>query len=221
MINAILFDLDDTLYDEMQFVKGGFKAVSLYVSKKYVINQGTFYEILLDVLKKEGRGHTFDITLQKCSLYEKELIPKLVQVYRKYKPKLCLYPDASVVLPELKKSHKLGLITDGNEQVQRRKVQALGVKDFFNVLIFTNHYGVGKQKPNPFPYQMAIKMLRVKPVEAIYVGDNPYKDFIGAKKLGMQTIRILRGKYKNVRLSPTFEADHEINGLEEIFSFIL
>jgi len=217
---AVLFDLDDTLYDEMQFVKGGFKAVSIYVSKKYGINQSTFYETLLDVLEKEGRGHTFDIALQKLGLYEKELIPKLVQVYRKHKPKLSLHPDASVVLSKLKKSHKLGLITDGDEQVQRRKVQALGIKVFFDVLIFTNHYGVGKQKPNSFPYQRAIKMLKVKPVEAVYVGDDPYKDFIGAKKVGIRTIRVLRGKYKDVRLSQTFEADHEVNDLEEIFSFI-
>lgn len=220
MIKAVLFDLDDTLYDEMQFVKGGFKAVSIYVSKRCGINQGMLYKALVDVLKKEGRGRTFDITLQKFGLYKKELIPKLVQVYRKHKPKLSLYPRASVVLSELKKSHKLGLITDGNEQVQRRKVQALGVKDFFDVLIFTNHYGVEKQKPDPFPYQRAIKMLRVKPVEAVYVGDDPYKDFIGAKKVGIRTIRILRGKYKDVRLSPTLEAEHEIDGLEEISSFI-
>ena len=39
MIRAILFDLDDTLYDEMHFVKGGFKAVSLYISKNANIDQ--------------------------------------------------------------------------------------------------------------------------------------------------------------------------------------
>ena len=54
MIKAILFDLDDTLYEEMQFVKGGFKAVSLYISEYNNINQGVFYQLLLEVLEKHG-----------------------------------------------------------------------------------------------------------------------------------------------------------------------
>ena len=220
MLKAVLFDLDDTLYDEMQFVNGGFNAVSVYISQKYGIKQSMFFGTLQDVLRKEGRGHTFDITLKKFDLFTEELIPKLVQIYRKHEPNLSLYTDSSGVLPKLKKSHKLGLITDGNEQVQRRKTQALEVANFFDVLIFTAHYGEEKQKPNPFPYKRAIKMLRVKSAEAVYVGDDPYKDFIGAKKVGLQTIRVLRGKYKDIRLSPTFEADHEVNGLDEILSLI-
>lgn len=216
MIKAVLFDLDDTLYDEKQFVKGGFKAVSQYISEKYGVNKNTFYQTLLDVLRKEGRGHTFDIALKIFGLYKKELIPKLVKIYREHNPQLSLFPDAFVVLSRLKKDYKLGLITDGNERVQRKKIQALGIKDYLDIIIFTHKYGEGKQKPNPFPYQKAMKKLSIKSREAIYVGDDPCKDFIGAKRLGMYTIRVLRGKYKNIRLDKTFEADYEVENLEEI-----
>ncbi len=220
MIKAVLFDLDDTLYDEFEFVKGGFRAVSAFVSKEKETNQDILYETLIDVLQKEGSGHTFDIALKKLGLYEEKLVPKLVQIYRKHKPKLFPYRDASIVLQALKKTHRLGLITDGNERVQRNKVQALRVKRFFDVLIFTNHYGLDKQKPALFAYQKALGMLNVKPAEALYVGDDPSKDFVGAKKVGIKTVRLLRGRHKDIKLTKEFEADHNINTLEEIFSLL-
>jgi len=220
MIKALLFDLDDTLYDEKQFVKGGFEAVSLYISERYNVSKNAFYQTLLKTLEKEGRGHTFDIALKRFGLYKKGLVTKLVQIYRNHKPRLFLYPDAHAVLSKLKNNYKLGLITDGNQRVQRKKVQVLKIKDFFNVIIFTNHYGIEKQKPSPFPYQKAIEKLGVKPTETIYVGDNSYKDFIGAKKVGIYTIRVLRGEYKDVRLDKAFEADYEVRNLREIIDFL-
>ncbi len=221
MIQAILFDLDDTLYDEMQFVKGGFKAVSLRFSKENNLDKNEVYQLLLDVLEEHGRGHTFDIALKKLGLYKKELIPKLVEVYRTHKPNLSLYPGVRDVLSALRKQgYKLGLITDGNPKVQRNKVEALKLNDFFDCTIFSDEYGIIKQKPNPFPYQKAIEELKISARETIYIGDNPYKDFITAKKLGVYTVRVIRGQYKNVKLKKEFEADCQIRNLGELLNII-
>jgi len=220
-IRAILFDLDDTLYDEMQFVKGGFKAVSLYISKNNNIDQNAVYQLLLDVLEKHGRGHTFDIALKKLGLYNEKLIPNLVEVYRMHKLNLSLYPEVRAVLSTLKKQdYKLGLITDGNVEVQRNKVEALKIKDFFDCIIFSDEYGIEKQKPNPFPYRKAMEELKVSARETIYVGDNPHKDFVTAKKLGIHTVRILRGQYKDIKLNEKYEADYRIRSLHEIFNAV-
>ena len=221
MIRAILFDLDDTLYDEMQFVKGGFKAVSLYISRNNNISQNAVYQLLLDVLEKYGRGHTFDIGLKKLGLYSKKLIPKLVEVYRIHKPNLSLYSDVTTTLSTLiKRNYKLGLITDGNVEVQKNKVKALRIKDFFDCMVFSDEYGIGKRKPNSFPYQKAMEKLELQARETIYVGDNPHKDFITAKKLGIFTVRILRGRYKNIKLRKEYEANYQIKNLDEILSII-
>ena len=214
MIHAILFDLDDTLYEEMQFVKGGFKAVSLYISKNSKIEQKVVYQLLLDVLEEHGRGKVLDIVLKKLGLYNKKFIPKLVEVYRTHKPNLFLYPEVSGVLVALRKQgYKLGIITDGNVEVQRNKVGALTVKEFFDCMIFSDEYGIEKQKPDPLPYQKAMEKLEASANETVYIGDNPYKDFITARKLGIFTIRIMRGQYKNVRLNKEFKADYQISGL--------
>lgn len=221
MIRAIIFDLDDTLYDEMQFVRGGFEAVSSYTSKNANVNQNVVYQLLLDVLEKHGRGQTFDIALKKLGLYNKNLIPKLVKVYRTHKPKLSLYSEVRTVLSTLRKQgYKLGLITDGNVEVQRNKVEALKIKDFFDCIIFSDEYGIEKQKPNPFPYQKALKELKASARETIYVGDNPYKDFVSAKRLGIHTIRIMRGQYKNVTLNKEFEAEYQIINLGELIDIV-
>ena len=221
MIQAILFDLDDTLYDETQFVKGGFKAVSLYISKSNNIEQRVVYQMLLDVLEEHGRGKAFDIVLKKLGLYNEKLIPKLVEVYRTHKPNLFLYPEVSTVLSSLRKQrYKLGIITDGNVEVQRNKVSALAVKDFFDCIIFSDEYGIEKQKPNPLPYKKAMEKLEASANETVYIGDNPYKDFITARKLGIFTIRIMRGQYKNIKLRKEYESDCQIQNLEDIFNVI-
>ena len=45
-------------------------------------------------------------------------------------------------------------------------------------MIFSDEYGSERQKPDPLPYQKAIEELKVNAKESIYVGDNPYKDFV-------------------------------------------
>lgn len=221
MIQAILFDLDDTLYDEMQFVMSGFKAVSSNISKSNNIEQKVVYQMLLDVQEEHGRGKTFDIVLKKLSLYDEKLTSKLVEVYRTHKPNLFLYPEVSTVLSNLRKQgYKLGIITDGNVEVQRKKIDALKIKDFFDCMIFSDEYGIEKQKPDPLPYQKAMEKLEASTNETVYIGDNPYKDFISARKLGIFTIRIMRGQYKNIKLRKEYESDCQIQNLEDISNII-
>ena len=159
--------------------------------------------------------------MKKLGLYNEKLIPKLVEVYRTHKPNLFLYPEVSTVLSTLRKQgYKLGIITDGNVEVQRNKVDALTVKDFFDCMIFSDEYGGERQKPDPRPYQKAMEELKVNAKETVYVGDNPYKDFVTAKKLGIFTVRIMRGRYKNIKLRKEYESDYQIKNLENIFNVI-
>ena len=114
----------------------------------------------------------------------------------------------------------MGLITDGNVEVQKNKVKALRVEDFFDCMIFSDEYGIEKQKPNPFPYLKVIEKLKVKNTRSVYVGDNPHKDFITANKLGLVTIRLLKGNYENITLDDEFEAKYQIKNIIELLDLI-
>jgi len=215
-IKLIIFDLDDTLYPERTFVESGFEAVAKCIEKEFKIRKKEFFRILLDILKKEGRGQIFDTALRKYDLYNKNLVDKLVEVYRSHKPTIKPYSGAKSLLNSFKKKYKLALITDGLGYVQRNKVKALTIENLFDLIIYTDDYSEKKSKPDLYSFRKAIEHLNVSPREAIYIGDNPHKDFMGAKKLGIKTIRVLQGRYKDIRREKEFEADYNIRKLTEI-----
>ena len=57
------------------------------------------------------------------------------------------------------------------------------------------------------------KIEKCNPNEIIYIGDNPNKDFINIKKIGIRTLRVLTGSFKDLSLSRDYEAEHKINNL--------
>ena len=221
MIQSVLFDLDDTLYCERQFVEGGFQAVASHISQRYNLNAGKVYALLLDVLDRQGRGFVFDISLKELNLYDENIISELVDIYRSHRPQLTLFPEVDRVLETLKrKGCKLGLITDGKAAVQESKVKALGIEGLFDCLVFSDKYGVGCAKPAAFAYYKALEKLETPVGQSAYVGDNPYKDFVSAKKIGMLTVRTMRGRYKMIELEREYEADFRISTLNEIFEIL-
>jgi putative hydrolase of the HAD superfamily len=221
MIQALIFDLDDTLYEETQFVRSGFRAVSRYISDTCMVDRDEVYQMLLEVLANQGRGKVFDVVLEKLGLYEKRLIPEMVKTYRAHEPAISPYPDVKPVLTKLDANgYKLGLITDGDVNAQKNKLRALKIGQFFGCAIFSDQYGVEKRKPHISPYKRVLETLRVLPHESAYIGDNPFKDFIGARKLGMRAVRIMRGQYKATDVEKQQDADVRIDSLYQVFDVL-
>jgi len=67
-IRALLFDLDDTLYDEKQFVRSGFKEVAKFIDDKFNINKKIFYKILIDIFNNGSRGNIFNLALERVNV---------------------------------------------------------------------------------------------------------------------------------------------------------
>jgi len=233
---AVIFDLDDTLYNEKDFVYSGFKAVARYLANGYGLNKEELLLQMQRLLCDEGRGKIFDRVLQDKRL-STSLVSKLVEVYRRHKPELSLYPDAREILRDLKISAwesapetapdlnfevKLGLITDGAAGVQWNKIKALGLEDIMDIIIVTDDYGSECWKPSPVPYQKVMDKLGISFESCIYVGDNPEKDFVTARKLGWHTVRIRRpgGMCFEMEKSTVYEADFNISDLCQL-KFIL
>lgn len=216
LIKVIIFDLDDTLYKESTFVEGGFKAVAEYIEKEFKVKKKDFLKDLIKVLEKKGRGYIFDIALRKYNLYDKKLVNELIKIYRHHKPNVKPCPGAKELLNSLKKRYKLAVITDGLGYVQRNKVKALGIENFFDIIIYTDDYGKRKSKPSLYSFKKVLKYFNVNSKKVIYIGDDPHKDFYGAKRLGIKTARVLQGKYKNIKAKRNFGADYKINKITEI-----
>lgn len=236
MKKVVLFDLDDTLYKELDFVYGGFKEVCRHLAKKYNIDEEELYKYAIYVLNTQGRGKIFNTICEKYNIQED--IDELIKKYREAKPQISLYDDAEYILKYLKLKLKnedmknlinnievpcgIGIITDGKASVQWNKVKLLGLDKMVDKIIVTDDYGLEFWKPNEFAYIEMLKYFNCKKEDCIYIGDNPNKDFIGARKVGIKTIRIIRdvGDHMNTFLEKEYEADFVVRNLREILKYI-
>jgi putative hydrolase of the HAD superfamily len=219
---VIVFDLDDTLYDEMTFVRSGFKAVSAFLEEQLGIPAKQSYRGMIERLERDGRGKVFDAVLREHGCHSKRLALRCVSVYRVHHPDIRLLPDAEYALERLGGVYPLYIVTDGNKHVQWNKLKALGLADHPHIrrCFVTRRFGIRREKPSPYCFGLICRAERVEPRDVVYVGDNPNKDFVGIKPLGFRTVRIRRGAYAGVRKSPEYEAEHEIEDLTELVDVI-
>ncbi len=212
---VLVFDLDDTLYDELSYVLSGFSAVSKFLKETKGLSAKTTFSTMKNLLETEGRGHIFDNLLKKYGIYTKTLLKQCIHIYRHHIPKIELDRDAVEMFKRYKKS-PIYLVTDGHKIVQDLKIKALKLDKKMKYCYLTNRFGIKNQKPSPHCFLLICKKEKVLPEQVIYIADNPSKDFIGIKPLSFQTVRILRGRYKDITLDAKHEADRTIKSLNEI-----
>jgi len=194
MITTVVFDLDDTLYDEVDYCRSGFKAVSEVISSLAGLdNSEEAFRVLWQEFIEGNRTKTFNAAVDKLGIgCDNELVARLVRTYRGHKPKIKLPAESRIVLEELGGKYKLALLTDGFLPAQRLKVQALGVEQYFQFILYTEELGREFWKPSPVGFEKIIQNLAVKAENCVYVADNEVKDFIAPNKLGFVTVQITR-----------------------------
>jgi putative hydrolase of the HAD superfamily len=221
MIKAVLFDLDDTLYPEMDFVASGFRAVAQHL-KSLGVDPAQAEARLQALLAARGRGRIFNDILEEFGLYSEERVKTLLFLYRSHRPTLRLPEATRAVLDNLKgQGLKLGVITDGAAVMQKNKIEALGLEAWMKVMIPTDILGTSCWKPSMVPYQMALELLELSGPEVIYVGDNVTKDCLGANRVGLTTVQLLHleGSAAQER-RPEYQAHHPIKSLAELLTLL-
>ncbi len=211
----LIFDLDDTLYEELSYVKSGFKAVSNYLYDYFKIPVLNSYEYMEKVLDTTGRGKIFDEVLSHYNLNNKKNIKKCLSVYRSHTPEISLADSAKRCLNRFDTLSKY-IISDGNKIVQKNKVEALGLNRWIKRNLLTHQYGLKYAKPSPNCFNRISEIEKISADHIVHIADNPHKDFISIKPLGFKTIRVLTGSYKNEILDSCHEAHISINSLDEI-----
>lgn len=223
MIKAVVFDLDDTLISEKEYIRSGFRQVSKKIAEKNNLDKDYVYKIMYDTFN-EGSKNVFNRVLDKLNIqYEKEDINELINFYRGHMPDIKLYEDAKYILDTLKaKGIKLGMITDGYKVTQRNKLEALNIGDYFEHIVVTDELGREFWKPHQKPYEIIKEKLDLEYENMVYIGDNVSKDFVTANKLGMNTIFINRedSVYSGIHMDDEYLAKLEVSSLLELEKLI-
>lgn len=230
-IDVVFFDLDETLYDFETVKEAANKGVAELIQALGIANSKKFLEALkqaTDNIYKRYRGkpHLFDRRIRFRETLKilginpnKDLIELLTMKFWNYvfsniKP----YPDVIPTLSSLQNlGIRLGIISDGLIEIQEKRLRALGISQFFDILVFSEEVGCNKPSPKVFKY--ALKIARAKPNRCVMIGDNVKTDILGANRVGIISVWIKRGIFKNVSPSSEMEIPKFIiNNLKQIFS---
>ena len=134
MIKAIVFDLDDTLISERDYIKSGFKYVSKIISDRYKLDNNEVYEVMRELFKESSKN-VFNRVLDNFNIkYKKEEVLYLVKEYREHKPNIEFYKDVIPTINKLRNNgYKLGIITDGYKETQNKKIDVLFIMAYIYI----------------------------------------------------------------------------------------
>jgi len=193
MLKAIGFDLDNTLYDQRQYEYFTFWTVAEEVSKYYCVNKDRYFLLLKHLFNKNIHEYTFDKAIQLCigkipRDWESFLKKKLLPVYRSAKPKLKLFYWVEKYIKEAKrKGIKLAIITNGNVEIQKYKIDALGLKKICDKIYISDEFTPQARKPDTTLFKYFLRDFNLKGKDVIYIGDNIKTD-VSCQKLGIKFI---------------------------------
>lgn len=182
---VVVFDLDDTLYKEVDFLKSAYKEIAVFLSKETDKNHGVIYNNMMEYYK--NGANTFKEILE-FTQSKNTTVEQLITIYRNHSPNITLDIETEELLKRLKKGNvRMGLITDGRSKQQRNKIEALKLRDYFKDIIISEEFGSEKPDIKNFKY-FNDKYLGC---QFLYIGDNTAKDFIAPNKLGWLTVCLL------------------------------
>lgn len=196
--NSFLFlDLDDTLFDELDYVKSGFVEVAKHIADVSSIEKDLVFNQIMYQFQKYGRTGVFNRTMSYFEL-EKPNTSDLVVTYREHYPNIHVYDGVYESLVKLKSMFdKMVIITDGITGVQKNKVVALNLEKYVDDVIYCMEYN--SPKPSTIPLELFTKNIAFDKSSSIMVGDDPYCDVRCANQFGITIFRVLTGRFKNIR----------------------
>lgn len=201
-IRAVVFDLDNTLYDYNACNYKAEEQLVRTISGDFKITQDEARDLLKNAkrnIKKQlgenvAASHNRLLYMQNiCEQKGKNPLIYALKFYDTYwntiLDNMVLFDYVMPLLDSLiEKGIKIGILTDLTAYIQYRKLKKLGLTEKIDYLVTSEE--AGAEKPSEKMFNLMIKKLGVKPEEIIMIGDSEKKDILGAEALGMKAVLI-------------------------------
>lgn len=215
MVDSVVFDLDDTLYDQLLPFKNAFemkfKQLSHVPVEKLYISSRKHSDAMFD--KSEDGTisllelHTYRI-IAACKEFGIEIshaeAEEFQEIYQNEQQKIALFPDIIKLLDLLlNRNIQLAILTNGPFQHQLMKIKQLQLMEWIPKENLFISEAIGSAKPNPNAFLFVEKKLNLTKSKTVYIGDSFHKDIVGARQVGWKTIWMNHRK-KPVNISSAF-----------------
>ncbi len=223
VIKAILFDLDDTLW-EIQPVLARAEALLYQWLSEHTPNIAAIHTI--DSLRDHRMAmarHDPSLKVNLMALrhtalsqifheygHPVDLVDDAMALFSKARNTVTLFDDVLPAFEQLRRHWLLGSVTNGTTDLSMT-----ALPPYFNTSIAS--FSLGISKPEPAIFHAACEALNLQPADIVYVGDDPFFDIHGAKQAGMQAIWMNRfGR----QYSGDIAADGQCTDLFELLAWL-
>lgn len=200
---AVIFDLDDTLCDYASARRERLRlAFSLTADGGFLEREGIDLDAMVAesiAMQPHGADH-FPALFARYGIDDVEQARDAAAWYRTNRfHGLAYFPETLDVLGEIRgqlsrscraAERPLGVITNGPAEVQRAKIELLGVGDLVDFAVISGEFGVAK--PDPAIFAEALACAGVAAEEAVFVGDSIEHDMAGARAAGIRSVWVNR-----------------------------
>jgi len=200
-IKAIVFDLDDTLYDcSGTLVVRGRRQVAKTIARLINSSEEEAYQLQLDMEEKYGvKANIYEKIVSHYHLpstYAQELLEEFVYVDIS---DITVFPDVMDTMIQLKgRGYRMVLVTSGDKEIQRKKIDVLGLNNrYFDDIVITER---NKGQSKKACFQEIMKRYDLQPKEFVCVGDKIDDELTASKSLGMVTVMFEHGRHYNAYL---------------------
>jgi putative hydrolase of the HAD superfamily len=227
-VRALLFDVNGTLIDieTDEWMEEAYRAVGHYLTYQGIrLRRVQVRDLYFQIMKEQFAASKemypeFDVVAvwrevlrRNSTEYTRSLEPEklrqmplfLAELQRGISRKrLAAFPQIQEILARLKTQYRLAIVSDGQSVYGLPELRAVGLADYFAPIVISGDYGY--RKPDARLFQAALTELQVRPEEAIFVGNDRFRDVVGARQVGMKTILFCPNG--NVGGSPENEPDY-------------
>lgn len=225
MRKAVIFDIDDTLYNYRSANVHAMDALCRYVRRELNLEEGAFredYNRVMDYQMRE-RGETagchsrairLQLLLEERGLPLRHAAAMNDLYWNALLDVIAPSPGVTELIQALKgRGIRLGVGSDMTADWQLKKLERLGLLDLMDFVVTSEEAGV--EKPDPGLFLLCADKAGCLPEECLFIGDNLKKDVLGAQNAGMEALWLQSdsqkaGEYPSVKSIPGFQGliDH-------------